>query len=510
MDNLEQKIYEIHKPLRNKLRQLRLDDSLYVVWNYFTHYNNRKPQFTGIEITKEFMLLDRVQQQRQVAEWSLETFTREMILYCPESISDPKTLRKWSYFSDIVNKLKEVEEKIAEIYISKENVLLEFHRIGHFQFPRQIKKPTEQYFTRYFLIFSEENLSKLVFEAIGITIKDFYILAGVLWGYFLDKASLDYPPKIEVRELDIEKLDKLLTHISCNIIDYRNKLEQQKQINEKFIYSPRLARIFPIIKMLYMGKLSLVCIDSTLLFWRLTDGLYYEIYNQPGFSNSFGPSFQNYVGKVLKKVCKRIKYFPEIIYGSSHNKRDSIDWIIEDKSCVIFLECKTKRMTDISKIELLDTSKLDEDLDKMAEFIIQTYGNIQEYKENKYPHYKYSAGKKVYPMIVTLENWLLFGDELLTRLERFVSKRMIEKNLPMEWLSEMPYSVCSIDEFENIIQISEKVGLEKIMRGKLFDGENKKWNFDSFLLNNFPEEYKNCSFIFSDEFKTILPERAYE
>ena len=156
-----------------------------------------------------------------------------------------------------------------------------------------------------------------------------------------------------------------------------------------------------------------------------------------------------------------------------------------------------------------NTQILNDNLIK-GEIISVSSGNIQEYKENKYPHYKYSAGKKVYPMIVTLENWLLFGDELLTRLERFVSKRMIEKNLPMEWLSEMPYSVCSIDEFENIIQISEKVGLEKIMRGKLFDGENKKWNFDSFLLNNFPEEYKNCSFIFSDEFKTILPERAYE
>lgn len=505
----EEFFYEAYKPLKNALSKLKTDDSLRVIWNYTAFLYGRQPSFSEIETSREYLNLDYIQKRRNMSEWELELLTREVILHSEENAYSPKTLRSLNYLAGCITKIKNIDGKIAELYIDQGNIMQEMHRLGHRQFPWQIKNPSLEYFTRYYKIFSEPSLAKLVNESIGVSIQEFYIIASLLWGYFLDKVAVDYPPRIEVSGITLEKLNKFITHLSCDLQEYRIKVKEKQELNEKFNYSPNIGRYFPLIRMNYFGKNSLVCPDSTLLFWRVTDGLYYEIYKLADFGNRFGSSFQKYVGDVLEKVCKNMKYFEEREFGSRHNKKDSVDWIVEDKTCAIFIECKTKRMQEISKVELLDTTKLDEDLGKMADFVVQTYGNIKEYRDNKYEHYSFQKDKKAFPMVVTLENWLLYG-ELLVKLDKFVEQKMQEKNLPLEWLKEMPYCICAVDEFEDFIQVAEKNGICKVLNGKLFDSERKKWNMDNYLLDKFREDKNAAKFLFEEDFKKILPSKAYE
>lgn len=505
----DEQLYGTYTPLRNALRKLRTDESLFVIWNYTAFLHGRKPSFTGIETSSEYMTADYVQKRRRMSESELELLTREVILHSEENIFMPKTLKRLDYLVGCINKIKDIDGKISQSLINTSNVLLELHRLGHQQFPWQLKNPSEEYLTRYFKIFSEPSLAKLVNNSIGVSIQDFYIIATALWGLFLDKIALDFPPKIEgIPEIDLEKLSAFISHLSCDLDEYRNKIRVGQELNEKFKYSPAIGRYFPIIRMKYFGKDSLVCPDSTLFFWRITDGLYYEIYKLAGFDNNFGSSFQRYVGEVLEKACKKLKYFEEKEYGSRHSRKDSIDWIVEDETCALFIECKTKRMQEKSKVELLDTSKLDEDLGKMADFVVQTYINIKEYQENKYEHYPFQKDKKILPMVVTLENWILHG-EPLTRLSKFVELKMQEKNLPLKWLKDMPYIVCGVDEFEKFIQIAEKNGIRKVLDGKIFDEEKKQWTLDVYLENIFKEDRKLAKFLFDDDYKKILPARVY-
>lgn len=500
--------YENYKPLRNALRKLRTDESLFVIWNYTAFLHGRKPSFTGIETSSEYMTADYIQKRRKMSECELELLTREVILHSEENPFMPKTLRKADYLAGCINKIKDMGEKISQSFIDTSNVLIELHRLGHQQFPWQLKNPSAEYFTRYFKIFSEPSLAKLVSDSVGVSIQDFYIIATSLWGLFLDKVALDFPPRIEIAEIDLAKLNAFISHLSCSLDEHREKIKEKQELNEKFKYSPAIGRYFPIIKMNYFGKDSLVCPDSTLFFWRVTDGLYYEIYKLAGFGNNFGSSFQGYVGEVLEKVCKKLNYLGEKKYGSKHNRRDSVDWIVEDDTCALFIECKTKRMQEKSKVEIVDTSKLDEDLGKMADFIVQTYSNINEYQGNNYTHYPFQKNKKILPMVVTLENWILHG-EPLTRLNKIVELKMQEKKLPLEWLKDMPYIVCSVDEFEKFIQIAEKNGIRKVLDGKIFDEEKKQWTLDVYLQNIFKEDKKATRFLFDDDFKKILPARAY-
>jgi hypothetical protein len=41
----------------------------------------------------------------------------------------------------------------------------------------------------------------------------------------------------------------------------------------------------------------------TLLYWRFTSGLYYNLVSVPEFANEFGDGFQTYVGDVNRILC---------------------------------------------------------------------------------------------------------------------------------------------------------------------------------------------------------------
>ena len=49
--------------------------------------------------------------------------------------------------------------------------------------------------------------------------------------------------------------------------------------------------------------------------------------------------------------------------------------------------------------------------------VVQTYRTIRDYRANHYPQLPYALGRRIYPVIVTLEDWYLFGQELPVRLD---------------------------------------------------------------------------------------------
>ena len=83
---------------------------------------------------------------------------------------------------------------------------------------------------------------------------------------------------------------------------------------------------------------------------------------QPGFSQAFGPSFQNYVGEVLAATTRdsTATFLAEEKYQVGKNRKDSVDWIVEDDTATLFIECKTKKVRYEAKVALTDTVALNE------------------------------------------------------------------------------------------------------------------------------------------------------
>jgi hypothetical protein len=145
----------------------------------------------------------------------------------------------------------------------------------------------------------------------------------------------------------------------------------------------------------------------------------------------------------------------------------------------------------------------------MGEFMVQVYKTIHDYRTGLYDSkITYDPQKHHFPVIVTLEEWFFFGGQIEGLLNAKVRELLTKANIPSSYVDDMPYSICSIREFEAMTQIMRQVGIEKIMREKTSDAEKRKWLFTPFLHACFPDECKKIEFLFQSDFERLAS--AYE
>src|SRR5690606_37976301 len=122
--------------------------------------------------------------------------------------------------------------------------------------------------------------------------------------------------------------------------------------------------------------------------------------------------------------------------------------------------------------------------DKMAGFIVQNYKNIRDALGG---HTQWlSQGKPVYSIIVTLEDWWIFDSVIVGKLDAKVREKMVSIDLDLSYLSEMPYTVASIDELELAVQAINANDIASFMNLK-----NSKEHKESSLGPYVKSEYSN-------------------
>lgn len=271
-------------------------------------------------------------------------------------------------------------------------------------------------------------------------------------------------------------------------------------MNENYAYATNPLRIFPLIKTAMAGRERIIAPLPPFLFRRFTEGIYYEICKEPDFSEAFGQSFQQYVGDVLKRGSPsgRLQIHPERQYMVGKERKDTVDWIVEDSSGLMFVESKTKRLRLEAKTEVRTTEMLEKELAKLADFIVQTYKTIRDYRSNHYPGLPFRSDKPVYPVVLTLEEWYSFGNLIQVKLDEMVAQRLTVEGLDKGWSEEMPWAVCSIEDFEKLIQVVDKRRIDEVMRRKSSSSEFRMWAMWPFLIDQFQSEMRESIDLFPE------------
>jgi hypothetical protein len=429
---------------------------------------------------------------------------RELILNAEETSNRAtRTLRRWDYFSRAVNKLKTLENEIGGLY-PRGTALREMHRIAHRQFPWQ-ERPNHRYAARYYKIFTQPELRAITERVIGVSVENMYLAGFALLGAFFDLLVVNYPPNISIPGLDLAKLDAFLRHFSLGIRELRERIAAAQQFNENYAYTFNPLRAFPIVRMEASGRDGIVCPLPTFLFRRFTDGVYYEICDEPGFDAAFGKAFQTYIGEVIHAADTQAIFsiVPEAPYSAGKDERRTVDWLVEDSTGVLFIEAKTKRLRFDAKVDL-SSGHLENELEKMAQFIIQIYKTVGDYRAGRYP-IAWDGQKKIYPLIVTLEEWFLFGPAIFNEIDSRVRTKLASEALPVQWIDEMPYSVCAIDDLEVLLQVVSVERAAPVVGGKAENPEFRQWAMRSFLLSRFAEQVRETKPLFPNALDNIYP-----
>jgi hypothetical protein len=492
--------------IRTAVRQLGRRESLYVIWAYSQYLQDNNFKFPA-DIQVADALLNADPPQGILAEWTLEQMAREVIQHADERPRRGRSLCQWDTLAMVANALRDLEGEIYSQLIGGERIHLELMRIAHRQFGWQQNRLNWKPIIRYYKLFNRPEIVELAQRATGLSVDQIYLIGMCFLGIFFDGPMAARQLEVNIPGLTLEHINLFLAFTSLRWNALAARLRGEHALDESFAYRYSSLREFPLVQISHHGHDEIACPIPTLLFWRITTGLYYSLKDTAGFPTAFGASFQQYVGEVLRQriTNPRMAVLEEKEYRRGRHRKDSVDWIVlQDDDSALFVECKTKRLTWASKAGLTDLSALEQDIRKLAGAVLQVYKTIADYRAGLYPHLAYLEERCVYPMIVTLEDWYLFGLDMPARLATAVRTIMEKAGLPEVWLNEMPYSILSVDELENASGVINAAGIRPVIQRKVEQPEFHHWGFGAYCKDQYRDEVRNLPGLFHDEYDAMF------
>ena len=369
--------YKEIKPALNKLSELNVWDSLFVIRQYITNavknYNLDLPHFERIE-----------NHQTCPIPLYLADFMVLATLRYSTTLRSEKSLRQLKQRDKIIRQLHDVYEKANKEQYEDILVWLKSYMLN--QLKVQHQEPFDYRALKYCYLYSSPSLASYLEEKLGIDVKKYFQLVILFYFCFSKKFSTTY------RELSkyivgnkqmftmndftvvLDKLSASLSDIKANIkVDFSNKL---------FLCHNNAIHVsHPIVS----DSGTLYCVAPLYILNAGIEGLQYQLdlksKDNQRLNDELASRFEDYVGLQLDYYakCGKFRFIKEITYNKEQNKTS--DWILYDDNCMMFVDCKLKKLTIASIMETkLDREKLDRIL---IDGDFKTKGSIEKIKREQ-------------------------------------------------------------------------------------------------------------------------------
>ncbi len=487
--------YPQYKPLRNLLRQYNLKHSIEDIWWYFQavdRTSTNEKVWTGQGFTKLKDVLHK---------WEIAILAREILLH-----ATPKgtlRLRPWPGMVRVLNMLRQVTNDMAGTYMTSDQAYNSLNPTGHLQFPWQRSRQFNT-LMRYFKVFSKPDVERLLVRATGVSTREWFFVGFATAGHLLKEHGMSARQDYRPFGIELERSKTVLSKLSQPYEELRAKIDDAAKYDETWMYTWNPLEAQPLVGLDPAFPEHLHCPIPYYVLRRVSQGLFYEIAQAEGFNNPFGASFQGYLGEVLSATFPRPQFtiYEEREYKVGRDRKDGVDWILTDDHANLFIECKAKRMT-MGARSAIDPAIIGQQVEYLAKAVVQLYKNIADALAG---HTQWPRNDRpIYPLVVTLEDWYLFGASADLLVDG-VRTKMAEANLDLGWLTTMPYSVASCEDFEDVSPTIGEVGIYSFFSLR-HAGEQQRWMIQTFAAEHFNEVYRSTVHrnLFEDEWEQILP-----
>ena len=492
-----------YKAIQRLLRSVDLRESLLVVRCYLDWVQRGRALPSEIKIPTIYQ--QKSPMELGIYAFQLETLCKEIVANAPLNPDAPVTLSYWDQFASVINAIKALEEDIHSQLVSKDRIWTELVRIAHRQFPWQENLPSSSLLMRHYMIYTSPRLQKQFEEQFEYSPDEHFLMGTLLFGHFSDHFALGTPIRYEVENVRHESLMRLLDAISIGPDKFKSLLQAENKIDEQYAYRYSSLRKYPLVKLGHYGRVEYICPMPILLLWRLTSGLYYDLCGSGEFGDNFGHAFQQYIDGLAHEAASssRLTVISEKSYKAGRDRKDTADLIVHD-TAAIFVEVKTKRLTQSAKEEIDSDDALNAQLEYQADNVVQLYKSIQDYENNLYPGFPYDEGMEIFPVIVTLESWHLFGHVQLGFVEERVRAKLQRVGIDVSICDQYPYTFCAASEFERCMSVVGDVGVGTALGGKTRSPEHAKWELGVYLAEKFPTEWAQSREMFRGKFEALF------
>lgn len=442
---------------------------MYLIWNYSRNYAFDLPFSSDVELPENFNPYEDIELRRMtgIIDFELEFLLKEIIANCQHG-KTKHSLKQKKYLARLINYLRHTfSSEIDKRFNIPGDILLEFNRLAHRQFKWQSSQFNNFTTFRYYKIYSDKNVNSIIENKLHLSSFELFFIGLYLFRSTAQYFRVTLPIESEIPILTTKMFQNYLENFSMSIEQAKKEIILNREMNENIFYSYNPLRAKPILTY----ENTYFCPIPLLLYWQTTDGIYYSIVKEKGFENAFGASFEKYIGEVLSLACdsNRFEILPESTYGKEEKK--TIDWRLIDDAGILFVECKTKRLTLGAKSNLAPKDGLNRDLTKMAGFIVQNYKTYLDYKSGAYPDMSFDEDKEFYPLVLTLEPWYInFNPRIMDMLESLVIQLLQSSSIDPIIIERHPYHIRSSEDFEKDIQLINALGIQEYF-SKIWENE---------------------------------------
>ena len=432
--------------------------------------------------------------RRNVVPEIIEFIYLNTLVYSPE-YRNLKTKNEEKKWNKVVTLSINLQDKINAAWIEQKGPLVYYQKAAL----NQLKSGSVDYFRqlyRYYYIFSKENIVEHIETMIGMSFKDFFICARRLYSVFTTKSycvEKSYFLQLNDAPFSAENMIKVLNILSIQLKELKSTLKDEIKYDiDTFITYDYIH----LKKTIFESNDKLYCLYPEQLLNRFTSGVYYiaEIFDKKhNLANKFGAAFEDYIGLILEKNKQpdKFKIQKEIRYNISKEELKTSDWIINADNAIIFIECKTKRLTTKSKKfeEILHSDKIE-----IAKAVFQIYKVYLNYSNNLITGLEFDSKKNLIPIVVTLEEWYAGAPVFYEEITRLVKELLIGDKLDESIVDVFKFHITSVSHFETDVQIMTEFGFKEFFEGNLVERkENFKYKsyFEEEINQLFIEPLKN-------------------
>lgn len=148
-----------------------LRDSILHIWAYSLHIGY------GLNLPMEYAHSRRGlpdQMRSYVHEFYLDLYLRELLQHAGASKGAHRSLRVWADVGTLHNAIRAYSDFKARCDL---DIWTAMHRIGHQQLPH-FDRLGPSYFGRYWSLYKRGKLSDVVYNALGLSSEDYFLMAG--------------------------------------------------------------------------------------------------------------------------------------------------------------------------------------------------------------------------------------------------------------------------------------------------------------------------------------------
>ncbi len=465
--------------VRSVLRQFSLEESLPHIWHYSRLVSQNVPLPSSYTYGRPGYW-DRLPQT--LFPHKVDLLVRELLLHADHwDTKQIKSLSRWDDLADAVNALRDFGDKSFDPHAGG-GVRLTLHRLAQQQFPR-FSLLTSPKMGRHLALYRTPAIREVFERNLGIGVDAYFLMAFAVIAGSLSRPHNNLRTDYTIVGLDPEQTKRFFDLIVGQRKEMRNKAIEVQRLDDQWEYAFNVFHYKPMISLDPNHPERAFCPVPAALEKRVVEGLYYDLVNAQGFDNAFGEAVDGLIGRMLRSLAPECEVFkPEALIIGKY-RYDGSDWIIRKGNYDAHVECKAKRMSMSGRVAD-NVQALRKELAKLAEAIVQNYGNIQ--RSRQHGSQPGITERQHFNLVITLEDWLIFSDLTFDLLYELVVEQLGAARLSLDLLDEVPYRVMSFETAQHFCGAVKTHPMEEVI-GASNDAKYGGMAFTHELQDRFPD-----------------------